>query len=94
MRREGFPVFNLMLAIEVVSPSSGRHDRVLKRPKYQRHVPEYWIMDPDSRLVERWRPGDERPEINSEELVWLPSADVPPFTVNIDTFFAGVFATE
>ena len=24
-------------------------------------VPEYWIVDLDSRLVERWRPEDTRP---------------------------------
>jgi Uma2 family endonuclease len=30
--REGLPIRNLMLAIEVLSPSSGRHDRVRKRP--------------------------------------------------------------
>jgi Uma2 family endonuclease len=39
--REGNPVRELLLAIEVLSPSSGRHDRVTKRPGYQRHVPEY-----------------------------------------------------
>jgi Uma2 family endonuclease len=94
VRREGFPVFNLMLAIEVVSPSSGRHDRVRKRPKYQRHADEYWIVDPDARLLERWRPGDERPEISAEGFVWLPNADVPPFTIDVEAFFAGVFATE
>ena len=94
VRRDGFPVFNQMLAIEVVSPSSGRHDRVRKRPKYQRHTDEYWILDPDARLLERWRPGDERPEINAELFVWLPNPDVPPFTLNIEAFFAGVFATE
>ena len=94
VRREGFPVLNLMLAIEVVSPSSGRHDRVRKRPKYQRHADEYWIVDPDARLLERWRPGDDRPEISAERFVWLPNADVPPFTIDIETFFAVVFATE
>ena len=25
-------------------------------------VPEYWIVDIDGRVVERWRPGDSRPE--------------------------------
>jgi len=26
------------------------------------HVPDYWIVDLDARLFERWTPGDERPE--------------------------------
>src|SRR4029453_11815061 len=53
--RDGFPVRQLLLAIEVLSPSSSRHDRVCKRPVYQRHVPDYWIVDLDARLFEHWK---------------------------------------
>src|SRR5437763_4522810 len=53
--RDGFPARALLAAAEVLSPSSGRNDRVKKRPGYQRHVPEYWIVDIDARLIERWR---------------------------------------
>ena len=48
---EGLPIRELLLAVEVLSPSSSRHDRVRKRPHYQRHVPDYWIVDLDARLV-------------------------------------------
>ena len=66
-------VEGLLLAIEVLSPSTARYDRIVKRGKFQRAgVPEYWVVDLDARLVERWRPGDERPEILSESLVWQP----------------------
>ena len=91
VRREGFPVYHLMLAIEVISPSSGRHDRVRKRPKYQQYVDEYWIIDPDARLFERWRAGEARPEITVEQFRWQPREDVPPFTLDVELFFAGVF---
>jgi Uma2 family endonuclease len=94
LRREGFPVCELLLAIEVVSPSSGRHDRVRKRPKYQRHTQEYWIVDPDARLFERWRTGDERPEINAEQFTWQPDGNAPAFTLDIEQFFAGVFGDK
>ncbi len=94
VRREGFPVRALLLAIEVVSPSSGRHDRVRKRPKYQRHAEEYWIVDPDARLFERWRPGDARPEISVDRFEWLPSEHVPEFMLDVERFFAGVFGEE
>lgn len=94
VRKEGFPVYDVLLAAEVVSPSSGRHDRVRKRPKYQKHTPEYWILDPDARLFERWRAGDERPEISVDQFVWLPSADAPAFTLDIEAFFADVFREE
>lgn len=41
LQKNGLPAFALLLAVEVLSPSSSRHDRVRKRPLYQRHVPEY-----------------------------------------------------
>lgn len=63
----------LRLAIEALSPSTARFDRTVKRPFYQRvGVPEYWIVDLDARLVERWRPSDERPEIITGKLAWRP----------------------
>ena len=94
VRREGFPVYSLLLAIEVVSPSSGRHDRVRKRPKYQQHTQEYWIIDPDARLFERWRSGDERPEICVAAFAWQPPDAVTAFTLDIERFFADVFGEE
>lgn len=89
--RENFPARELLLAIEVVSPSSGRYDRVKKRPGYQRHVAEYWIVDPDARLVECWRPNDDRPQILTDHLVWTPQGAATPFTLDLSNFFARVW---
>jgi len=94
LRHDGFPVYALLLAIEVVSPSSGRHDRVRKRPKYQAHTQEYWIVDPDARLFECWRPGDDRPEICIGAFTWQAPDDVPAFTLDVEQFFADVFRAE
>jgi Uma2 family endonuclease len=80
----------VILAVEVLSPSSGRHDRVRKRSKYQMHVSQYWIIDPEARLFERWRPNDERPEILTSHLEWLPEAAAAPFTLSIPEFFGRV----
>ena len=88
--RDGFPARELVLAIEVVSPSSGRADRVKKRPGYQTHVPEYWIVDTDARIVERWRPGDSRPEIVDKQLEWAPSGARRAFELNLPKFFERV----
>jgi Uma2 family endonuclease len=85
------PARELLVAAEALSPSSGRHDRVTKRSHYQRHVPEYWIVDLDARLFERWRPGDERPEIATETLEWRPASATEPFRLDLIRYFAQVF---
>ena len=85
------PARELLLAVEILSPSSGRHDRVTKRPHYQGHVPEYWIVDLDARLVERWRPGDERPEILTEALAWRPAGARESFQLDLTRYFGDVF---
>jgi Uma2 family endonuclease len=79
----------LLLAVEVLSPSSARHDRIIKRRFFQRHrVAEYWIVDTDARIVERWQPDDARPEIISDVLAWQPSATAPALAIELDALFA------
>jgi Uma2 family endonuclease len=69
--REWIDIGRLELAAEIVSPSSTRADRVLKRKTYQRHgVGTYWVVDDDAKLVEVWRPEDARPEIVTDTLRW------------------------
>lgn len=82
----GVPV----LAIEFLSPSTAARDRGEKRRSYQRaSVAEYWIVDLDARLVERWRPRDDRPEVVSDQLAWEPRPgvvarlDLPPLFASV-----------
>jgi Uma2 family endonuclease len=78
----------LLLAVEIVSPSSARADRLTKRRLYQsRGVETYWILDPDARLVEVWRPGDERPGIVTDALVWRVVADAEELVIGLDELF-------
>ena len=80
-----------ILVIEVASPSTARYDRGTKRRFYQRAgVPEYWIVDLDARLVERWRPDDLRPEVLDHDLTWQPAPEAPPLRIALDRFFAEV----
>jgi Uma2 family endonuclease len=81
------PARSLLLVIEVISPSSARGDRGPKRELYQRHVPEYWIVDLDAALIERWRPGDERPEILRERLEWKPAGASSAFVLELPAIF-------
>lgn len=93
LQRDGLPAYSLLLTAEVLSPGSSRHDRVHKRPLYQRHVPEYWIVDLDARLVERWRTRDTRPEIVESSLSWQPEGASAPFVLDVERFFDAVHAT-
>jgi Uma2 family endonuclease len=95
LRRRSDVIRRLMLATEIVSPSSARFDRVKKRPHYQRHrVSEYWIVDDMSQTVERWTPDDERPEILSERLTWHPAGIDEPFVLDLVQFFEDVAAED
>jgi Uma2 family endonuclease len=85
----------LRLAVEILSPSTARADRILKRRRLQRaKVPEYWIVDLDARLVERWRPGDSRPELCEERLEWRPDPALDPLVVDLVALFREVHGDD
>jgi len=84
-------VKRLVLAVEVISPSSVRADRDKKRHLYQSEgVPEYWIVDPDASIVERWRPGDAESEVLTERLDWQPEPAHAPLVVDLPAYFRAV----
>jgi Uma2 family endonuclease len=84
-------VRTLVLAVEVLSPSTARADRQVKRRLYQRErVAEYWIVDVDARLIERWRPDDERPEILVAQLEWKLDPARPPLVIDLPAYFRDV----
>jgi Uma2 family endonuclease len=79
----GVPV----LAIEILSPGTAARDRGIKRRIYQRAgVAEYWIVDIDARLMERWRPDDLRPEILDATATWGPDGE-PLLSVDLANIF-------
>jgi Uma2 family endonuclease len=88
-RWEGWEsVTRLLLALNALSPSTARGDRTVKRQFLQRMgVPEYWIVDHHARLVERWRPEDERPEILSKTLTWQPVPTIEPLVIALPELF-------
>jgi len=84
---------HMLLAVEVLSPGTARLDQVRKRALYQREgVDEYWIVDVDARVVQRWRPGDDRPEMLSDRLEWLPPGARESLVVDLSRYFAEVVA--
>ena len=84
-------VRTLLLAVEVVSPSSARFDRVKKRRLYQgRGVATYWIVDPDAQVVEVWHPDDERPEVVTDILSWQVDQSAESLILKLDQLFGNV----
>jgi Uma2 family endonuclease len=78
----------LLLAAEVLSPSSQRADRFTKRRLYQeRSVGTYWVVDGDERVVEVWTPQTELPAIERERLSWHPAGAGRPFTLEFAELF-------
>ncbi len=86
--RDERDLVRLVLAVEVLSPSTARHDRVTKRRVYQEQgVAEYWVVDTEARLVERWCPGDARPEILTKVLSWTPPGGETALQIDLETLF-------
>ncbi len=82
-------VTRLALAIEILSPSNTRADRVVKRRTYQRHgVATYWVVDPVAQLVEVWHPADDRPEIVVEQLTWKLTNDSAELRIPLADLFS------
>jgi Uma2 family endonuclease len=78
----------LLLVAEVLSPSSVKGDRFLKRLRYREAgVPLYWVVDGEERSVEIWTPRDDFPAVEGERLVWAPSGADEPFTLTLEELF-------
>lgn len=76
------------LIVEVLSPSTARHDRFTKRAEYQRRgVPLYWIVDLDHRQVEVWTPDDHFPRVERERVTWEPGGAAAPFALDLQELF-------
>ncbi|NIQ54198.1 MAG: Uma2 family endonuclease, partial [Gammaproteobacteria bacterium] len=74
------------LVIEIVSPSTAGRDRGIKRERYAHYgVPEYWVVDPDERGIERWRFGieAEAPDIVRDGLQWQPIPGGPVLEIPV-----------
>jgi Uma2 family endonuclease len=81
-----------ILVIEVLSPSTARYDRIVKRRRFQlAGIPEYWIVDLDGRVVERWWPADERPELLETILAWRPEGSSSQLEIHLPGLFKSIW---
>lgn len=81
-------VRSLSLAIEIISPASVQVDRVIKRDFYMNAgVDEYWIVDLDARMIEKWIPSRETPEVVRQSLEWRPTGASSSLTIDLVQLF-------
>jgi len=81
----------LLLAVEVLSPSTARYDRFTKRRLYQEvGVAQYWIVDPEARTVEVWTPSETFPATEDTSLTWHPAGAEVPFVLPRDALLRPV----
>ncbi len=81
-------VRQLLLAIEVLSPSSILADRFTKRRLYQKMATQlYWVIDADARSVDVWTRDALFPRVERDLLVWHPDGAHAPFTLSLEELF-------
>ncbi len=81
-------VQTLLLAVEVLSPSSTRADRFAKRRLYQEvGVPLYWVVGGDAKLVEVWTAESVFPAVEQAALTWHPEGAAEPFRLELEALF-------
>ena len=86
--KESEPATEDVLLLIEVGDTSLTYDRRTKRYLYaEAGIPEYWVVDAESHLVERWLPLDERPEILTETLVWRPAGASEALVIDLAVLF-------
>jgi len=89
-KRRPYPyeLHDLLLAVEVVSPSNPILDYQVKRDLYLREgVSEYRAVNPEARNVSPWRGRDDPGEVLSRMLAWHPAGLSAPFILDLAEFF-------
>lgn len=82
-------VKRLLLAAEILSPSTARTDRVVKRTLYRDEgVAEFWIVDLESRIFERSTPAEPRVEVLDRRIEWHPDGASAPLVIDVADYFA------
>jgi Uma2 family endonuclease len=81
------------LVVEVLSRSTARQDRGIKRERYAAYgVPEYWIVDPDRGTVEVYhlQEGAGRATIVRDRLRWQPVPAGPVLELDVRELLSGL----
>jgi Uma2 family endonuclease len=81
-----------ILMVEVLSDCTRRRDLVHKRALYlDAGVPEYWVIDPESRTVRVIRKGADD-VVTAEMVEWHPDRAAEPFLLRVASLFTATQA--
>jgi len=87
-----FAMSEVLLAVEVESPSNKAYDYQTKRELYLRNgVPEYWVVSPDARTFTRFRSLDDPAELLTSRIEWRPDGMSLPLVIDLPEFFDDAF---
>jgi Uma2 family endonuclease len=76
-----------ILIVEVLSPSTRRRDLAQKKEFYvDARIPEYWVVDPESKEITVIRPGEADQRVN-DFLTWRPAGARESFTFRVMEIF-------
>ena len=78
------------LVVEVLSPTSSSIDRVKKPRRYGDFgVPEYWVADPEERVLWVWRfvEGQSEPQQVTGRITWHPAGATAALELDLDQVF-------
>lgn len=83
-----FAMSDLLLAVEVPSPSNPSYDYQTKRALYIANgIPEYWILNGEARNLSRWRGAADPGEVLSGRVEWQPAGMPEPLVLDLPRFF-------
>ncbi|HEY9466737.1 MAG TPA: Uma2 family endonuclease [Vicinamibacterales bacterium] len=76
-----------ILVVEVASDTTRRRDRLQKRSVYMNaSIPDYWIIDGDTRSIRAIRPGEED-VVATDTLTWAPAGAAAPLAIEVARLF-------
>jgi len=83
-----FNMADLILSVEVESPSNSAYDYHTKRRLYLANgVPEFWIVSSEARTFSRWRGQSENGELLTTRFEWQPIGMPEPLIIDVPEFF-------
>ena len=83
-----YALSDLLLAVEVPSPSDPAYDYHTKRELYLANgVAEYWVLNAEARNLARWRRAADPGEVLSARVTWHPAGMPAPLVIDLHAFF-------